>query len=67
MHLLINLSGGEGIRTLIDSLTTFNSAGERIAALPPHLSITLTNFLNLKSCLDSGESTVASRDEQIMQ
>jgi hypothetical protein len=28
--------GGEGIRTLIDSLAAFDSAGERIAALPPH-------------------------------
>ena len=29
--------GGEGIRTLINSLTAqYISAGERIAALPPH-------------------------------
>jgi hypothetical protein len=43
--LIVSLTrGGEGIRTLIDSLATFDSAGERIAALPPHHHSFLANW-----------------------
>jgi hypothetical protein len=42
----VNIRGGEGIRTLINSLFVKSfPAGERIAALPPHLASMSASYL----------------------
>ena len=48
----MRIEGGEGIRTLINSLSAkyLVSAGERIAALPPHRKDSGRSYSNLNCC-----------------